>query len=180
MKQTARGFPELAVLFCLIVSGTCLGQSKVADVQTTEKVRERVNTIIWETIKRGEFTTADGVSGITRMPPSSEDVEEIKSYGDQAVSPLEEHFSSENAFEYEMAMRLMGALGGERIIKPLANVALYDPSARKREYALRWITQGPWDHAAKVIRQAAEHDPDANVREVAKELLSGHGPENNY
>jgi hypothetical protein len=75
-----------------------------------------------------------------------------------------------------MAMRLMGALGGKRIIKPLKNVALYDPSPRKREYALRWITQAPWDRAAKVIRQAADHDADANVREVAKELLSGHGP----
>ena len=166
---------ELAVLFCLIVTGHCLGQGKLADAQTTAKVRERVDTIIRETIKRGEFITAEGVRGITRVPPSYEDVEEIKSYGDRAVLPLEEHFSG-NAFEYEMAMRLMGALGGERIIKPLRNVALYDPSARKREYALRWITQGPWDQAAKVITQAAEHDADANVRAAAKELLSGHGP----
>ena len=167
---------KLAVLFCLIVIGHCLGQGKVADAQTTAKVRERVDTIIRETIKRGEFTIAEGVSGITRVPPSSEDVEEIKSYGDRAVLPLEEHFSSGNAFEFELAMRLMGELGGERIIKPLKNVALYDSSARKREYALRWIMQGPWDQAAKVIRQATEHDPDATVREAAKELLSGHGP----
>lgn len=170
MKDTARRHPELAVLFCLIAIGTCLGQDQVA------KVRERVSTIISETIKRGEFTTANGVTGITRIPPSSEEVEEIKRYGDRAVLPLEEYFRSDNAFEYEIAMRLMGALGGKRIIKPLQNVALYDPSARKREYALRWITQGPWDQAAIVIRHAAEHDADAKVREVAKELLSGHGP----
>jgi hypothetical protein len=173
---TARGFPALAVLFCLIVVGHCLGQGKVDDAQATAKVRERVDTIIRETIKRGEFTAAEGVRGITRVPPSYEDVEEIKSYGDRALLPLEEHFSSASSFEYELAMRLMGALGGERIIKPLKNVALNDPSARKREYALRWITQGPWDQAAKVIRQAAEHDPDANVRAVANELLSGYGP----
>lgn len=163
---------ELAVLFCLIVAGHCLGQGKVDDAQA--KVRERVDTIIRETIKRGEFA-AEGVKGITRVPPSYGDVEEIKSYGDRAVLPLEEHLAG-NAFEYEMAMRLMGALGGERIIKPLKNVALYDPSARKREYALLWITQGPWAQAAQVITHAAEHDADANVRAVAKELLSGHGP----
>src|ERR1041385_1788792 len=74
------------------------------------------------------------------------------------------------------AMRLMGALGGKRIIEPFKKVILHDRSARKREYALRWITQGPWDQAAKVISQAAENDPDANVRKVAQELLSGHGP----
>jgi hypothetical protein len=174
MKHIARGIPGLAGLFCLIVIGHGMGQDKLADAQTTANVRERVSTIIRETIKRGEFTTAEGVKGITRMPPSTTDVEEIKSYGDRAVLPLQEHFSSESAFEYEMAMRLMGALGGKRIIEPLKEVVLHDQSARKREYALRWITQGPWDQAAEVIRLAAETDPDANVRKVAQELLSGH------
>lgn len=174
--KTPHGLCGWAVLLCLIAFGDCLGQGTVAEPQTTAKVRERVNTIIRETLQRGEFTTAEGVKAITRIPPSSEDVEEIKSYGDRAVLPLQEHFSSRNAFEYEMAMRLMGALGGKRIIEPFQKVILHDRSARKREDALRWITQGPWDLASKVITQAAENDPDENVREVAQELLSGHGP----
>ena len=171
-----RTLSGLAVLLCLITVGECLAQGKVVDTLTPAKVRERVNTIISETLQRGEFTTADGVKSITRIPPSSQDVAEIKSFGDRAVLPLEEHFSSANPFEYEMAMRLMGELGGKRIIGPLKKVALYDPSARKREYALRWIIQGPWDQASRVINQAAENDPDANVRKVAQELLSSHGP----
>ena len=171
-----RTLSGLAVLLCLITVGECLAQGKVVDTLPPAKVRERVNTIIRETLQRGEFTTADGVKGITRIPPSPEDVDEIKGYGDRAVLPLQEHFSSGNAFEYELAMRLMGELGGKRIIEPFKKVILYDQSARKREYALRWITQGPWDQAAKVISQAAEKDPDANVRKVAQELLSGHGP----
>lgn len=162
-----------AVVFCLIASGVCLAQGKVDDAQINARVRERVNTIITQTIKRGEFTV-QGVKAITRVPPSNEDVDEIKSYGDQAVVPLEEHFSSTSAFEYEIAMRLMGALGGKRIIEPFKKVILNDPSARRREYALTWITQGPWDQAVEVITQAAENDPDANVRKVAKELLNGH------
>lgn len=173
MKETARA---LAVLFCLIVIGHGPGQGKVVYAQTNAEVRERVNTIISETIKCGETTTAEGVKAITRIPPSSEDVEEIKRYGDRAVLPLEEHFASENGFEYELAMRLMGALGGKRIVEPFKKVALYDSSARKREYALRWITQAPWDQAGKVIKHAADHDPDANVRKVARELLSGYAP----
>jgi len=174
--RTPRGLCGLAVLFCLVTLGYCLGQEKVENSQTTANVVERVNTIIRETIQRSEFTTADGVRTMTRMPPSSEAVEEIKSYGDQAVPVLQDHFYSGNAFEYEIAMRLMGELGGKRIIEPLKQVIIYDPSARKREYALRFITQGPWDQASKVINQAAENDPDANVRKVALELLNGYGP----
>jgi hypothetical protein len=134
------------------------------------------NTIIRQTIQSGEFTTAEGVKAITRVPPSTEDVNEIKSYGDRAVQPLAEYLATDNAFEYELAMRLMGALGGKRIIAPLKKVALYDPSARKREYALRWITQGPWDLASQVITEAADNDRDANVRKAARELLSRHEP----
>ena len=174
--KTISGLCGLAVLFCLIVIGDCLGQGNLVDSQTNVKVRERINIIIRETLKRGEFATAEGVKAITRIPPLAADMEEVKSYGDQAVLPLEEHFQSSNGFEYELAMRLMGELGGKRIIEPLKKVILYDQSARKREYALRWITQGPWDQASKVINQAAENDPDANVRKVAKELLSGHEP----
>src|SRR5215216_5531867 len=143
MMKTAHGLCGLVVLFCLITFGDCPAQDKMADAQTTAKVRERVNTIIRETLQRGEFTTAEGVKAITRALPSPEDVAELKSYGDRAVLPLQEHFSSTNAFEYELAMRLMGALGGKRIIEPFKKVILYDRSARKREYALRWITQGP-------------------------------------
>jgi hypothetical protein len=165
--KTVHRLPGVSVLLCLLVIGHCFGQ-------TTPKVRERINTIISETIKRGEFTTPNGVTGLMRTPPLPQDVEEITRYGDRAVEPLEEYFSSANAFEYELAMRVLAGLGGKRIIEPLKKVILYDRSARKREYALRWISQGPWDEAAKVISQAADNDPDANVRKVAQGLLSGY------
>ena len=97
--KTAPGFCGRVVLFCLIVSGNSLVQGS----QSEAKVHERINTIISETLKRGEFTTAGGVRVITRVPPLSEHVEEIRSYGDQAVLPLEEHFSTANAFAYELA-----------------------------------------------------------------------------
>jgi hypothetical protein len=167
--------PRFAVVFCLIVIGHGLGREE-AGAQTTAEVRERVDTIIKETLRRSEFTIAGNVKVITRVPPSYEAVEEIKRYGDRAILPLQEHLSSENAFEYELAMRLLGALGGERIIEPLKKIIVFDESARKREYALRWITQAPWDQASRVITQAAENDPDVNVRKVAKELLSGYAP----
>ena len=71
--------------------GNCFAKGNRRQIQTTAKVRERVNTIIRETLKRGEFTTAEGVKVITRMPPSAKDVEEMKRGGDEVVTPLEEH-----------------------------------------------------------------------------------------
>jgi len=128
-------------------------------------VRERINSIINETLKHGEFTTPEGYHAITRVRPSNEDIEEVKRFGDDAVPALEEHFSSTNAMEYELAMRLLGALGDKRIIEPLRKTIQFDPSPRKREYALRWITQAPWDLASEIIRLSAENDSDPHVRE---------------
>ncbi len=166
----------LALLVCLLSVGDGQGQTRAPKPPSKAKVRERINTIIAETLKHGEFTTPEGYRAITRLPPSNEDVEEVKRIGDDAIPALEEHFSSPNGREYELAMRLLGALGGKRIIEPLRKIIQFDPSPRKREYALRWITQGPWDQASAIILQAAEADTDPHVREVAKDLLSGYAP----
>jgi len=139
-------------------------------------VRERINQIISETLKRGEFTTPEGYRGFTRIPPSNEDVEEVKRMGDDAIPALEEHFSSSSGREYELAMRLLAALGGKRIIEPLRKVIQFDSSAEKRKDALRWITQGPWELASEILRKSAESDSDPKVREVAQELLGGYAP----
>ena len=166
----------LAFLVCLLVFADALGQASASKPLSKAKMRERINAIMKQTLKRGEFTTREGYKVITRTPPLTKDVEEVKQYGDDAIPVLEEHLSSNNEMEYELAMRLMGSLGGDRIIEPLKKIILFDPSPRKREYALRWIPQAPWDQASVVIRQAAENDSDSHVREVAKDLLSGHAP----
>jgi hypothetical protein len=165
----------LACLLCLLVLGDASAQTKSRPTAKA-RVRERINAIINETLKRGEFTTPEGYRATTRLPPSNEDVEEVKRIGDDAILALEEHFSSPNGREYELAMRLMGALGGKRIIEPLRKIIQFDPSPAKRAEALRWITQGPWDLASEIISLSAKIDSDPHVREVAKELLSGYAP----
>src|SRR5262245_45544502 len=65
------------------------GASQNLPEASTGEIRERISTIIRETIKRGEFTV-DGVKIWTRVPPSDDNVEEIKAYGDKAVPVLEE------------------------------------------------------------------------------------------
>lgn len=169
------------LLVLLLLSGVTTISSGRTQTQSPPppdkaKVRERIATIMRETLKRGEFTSPEGWKGVTRVPPSQEDIEEIQHYGDNAVPVLEEYLSSSEGREYELAMRFLGVLGGRRIIEPLRKVILSDPSSRKREFALRWITQGPWDLAAPIIRQATENDSDLDVRKVAEELLLSYAP----
>jgi hypothetical protein len=170
---------QLAWIFfvSLLLVMNASAQIKTSAPVNKAQVRERINQIISETLKRGEFTTPEGYHVVTRIPPSSEDVEEVKSMGDAAIPTLEEHFSSPNGMEYELAMRLFGALGGNRIIEPLRKVIQLDSSAEKRKEALRWITQGPWDLASEILRKSAESDSDTQVRQLAKELLAGYAPQ---
>jgi len=88
--------PQLLILglaFC--VGGFCAasGQTNSTTISQTLSqasdegaIRERIATIIHETLKQGEGTTGEGYKFFTWIPPSNEDVEEIKSYGDKAVS----------------------------------------------------------------------------------------------
>src|SRR5215510_2856692 len=87
--------PQLLMLglaFCLGEVSVASGQTKSTTLsqtlpQTSDEgaIRERIATIIRETLKQGEGTTVEGYRFFTWVPPSNEDVEEIKSYGDKAV-----------------------------------------------------------------------------------------------
>ena len=170
------GFLILGSLVCFIAISFSNGQTTPPKAPDKAKLRERIATIMRETLKRGEIDTGEGYTVITRVPPSPEDIKKIQHYGDDAVSILSGYLLSEDAREYELAMRFLGALGGSRIIEPLREIILFDPSPRKRDFALSSITQAPWDEASPIIRQAAETDPDTHVREVAKDLLINHAP----
>jgi hypothetical protein len=138
-------------------------------------IRERIATIIRETIKQGEGYI-DGIKFWTRVPPSNEDVEEIKSYGDKAVPILEEYLFSDVGREGDLALRLLGLLGGSRIVEPLKRIAEQSTSAARRETALRWLTRAPWELASPIIRNGAETDRDPEVRGVARDLLVNYSP----
>jgi hypothetical protein len=178
--------PQLVMLGLVL----CLGRFCVVSGQTNSTtlsqtfplasdeaaIRERIATIIRETIKQGEGYTVDGHKFWTRVPPSTKDVEEIKSYGDKAVPILEEYLFSDVGHEGALAIELLGLSGGSRIVEPLKRVAEQSTSAARREAALRWLTQAPWELASPIIRNAAETDRDPEVRGVARDLLVNYSP----
>ncbi|MCP9495949.1 MAG: HEAT repeat domain-containing protein [Pyrinomonadaceae bacterium MAG19_C2-C3] len=170
-------FLLLILLICLLVVGANGWQTRRARVTVDNSVHERIAAIISETLKQGELRTYGGVSVITRVPPSNSAVEEVKRYGDAAVPILVNYLQrSENGRERELALRLLGSLGGSRIVAPLREVILYDPSPTFRQLALRWITQAPWKQALPIIQEAAEADRNERVREEAKNLIATRAP----
>ena len=66
------------------------------------KVRQRIVSIVHATLTRGEMTTTDGHRIIVRAKPEDKDIEEIRSYGDDAVTVLADFLNSEDAREYEL------------------------------------------------------------------------------
>ncbi len=78
-----------------------------------------------------------------RVPPAKKNVEEIRNYGDEAVSALTNHLNSESDRERALAIEFLGLLSGRRIILPLQKVIRSDNSPSIRILALRWMTQAP-------------------------------------
>jgi hypothetical protein len=124
--------PQLVMLGLVL----CLGRFCVVSGQTNSTtlsqtfplasdegaIRERIATVIRETIKQGEGYIVDGYKFWTRVPPSTKDVEEIKSYGDKAVPILEEYLFSDVGREGNLVLRILGRMGGSRVVEPLKRV----------------------------------------------------------
>lgn len=164
--------------FCVCLLPLSVSNRQVKVPKEVE-ARERVETIMRETLKRGEGEIIiDGIkSKITRRAmPSLEDAKEVRDYGDAGIEALARYLHSENPREQDLAIRFLGLIGGSRIVEPLEQIIRYDPSPNIREVALRAITQAPWDLASVILREASESDPDPKIRKVSKELLMDYAP----
>jgi hypothetical protein len=168
----------LGLVFCLGGFQVTSAQPRTSTLSqalpqaSTEEIRERISAIIRENIRQGEGATVDGIKFSTRVPPSLQNIEEIKRYGERAIPVLEEYLWAEAGREGDLALRFLSLLGGNRIVEPLRRVVEKSPSPSRREGALRGLSQAPWDLAFPIIRNAAEADPDPRVREVAREFLN--------
>lgn len=173
LPRTQRMLLWSATIICLNIAA---GYWHVVNSQTIDKsvVRERISRIMRDIRKKGE-REIDGVRIFVRVSPSREDVEELKKYGDEAVPILTEYFDSEDPPERTLALRLLGSLGGSRIVQPLRKVILHHPSADFRQLALNWATQAPWDQMRPIVQMAAKSDPNPQVRKTAREVLKNLG-----
>ncbi len=174
MLIRSRALLVLAILIWVLPVRVGSGQTAKPNTPLVADMRERVATIIRDTLKRGEGEiTNDGVKlkTWTNMPPTEEAIEEIRSFGDDVVQILSEYLTSEDGREKQLAIRFLGLVGGSRIVEPLRMVIKNDKQPGMRAMALTWLAEAPWELASPIIREAAESDGDPGVRKVANDLL---------
>ncbi|MBI3664156.1 MAG: HEAT repeat domain-containing protein [Acidobacteria bacterium] len=155
----------------LLALGWPAKQSSGAE-HTRNDMRKRIDTLIRQTVKEGNFRTADGVAFNMEVPPSMAVIKEIQSYGEKALPILEEYVWGKGNREAVVALRLIGQVGGANLVKTLGPVVERHPSPQLRIRALRWLSRGPKKEILPIIRKAADSDPDESVRRVAKEILA--------
>lgn len=107
----------------------------------------------------------------TWVPPTTEDLAEIRGLGVRAIPQLDKAFLGDRPFQKVLVVRLLGEIGGSEIVPTLKRAL--DPTAPNsvRLYALNALIAAPDDLALPLIR-ANVTDDDPLVAKTAKELLA--------
>lgn len=129
-----------------------------------------VASLIDRVLKRGE-TSRETIRMSTWVPPTTEDIAEVKRLGTSAIEPLDRAFVAKRPFQRLLVIRLLGEIGGPKIVPTLERAL--DPTLPNsvRLYALDALTTAPDDLALPLIR-ANVNDKDPLVAKEAKDLLS--------
>lgn len=168
----------VALLLCLFVCTATvtgnLGHAEQQKKSSDVSIRERIAILMSNTLKEREKISPEGTKLWVPISPPQEAFQEMKGYGDKAVSILAEYLKSGAYPERELAMQFLSHVGGSRIIKPLLAVIRYDPEPNLREAALAYLDQTSWEEAAPILKEVSKVDPDHRVREKAAYLLGSH------
>lgn len=166
---------HFVVMFVGLLSTTGLSHGQDASlaekIQRQAEIRGQVKAVFDENRKISEFRTPQGVSGYTFMPPSQEGLSQIRVLGKDAVEALIPYLKSPSRREEVLALRLLGEIGGQDIIAPLADYLRNSTSPISRQMALRWLSAVcPPDSTSSIFEEYAANDPDADVRAVAQKM----------
>ena len=107
----------------------------------------------------------------TWVPPTAEDIAEVKQLGIGAIAPLDRAFVAKRSFQRLLVVRLLSEIGGAGIVPTLKRAL--DPALPNsvRVGALDALTTTPDDLALPLIR-ANVNDKDPLVAMKAKDILA--------
>lgn len=145
---------------------------------TTNKVVEPnefqvVDQIMAAALARCYSVTADGVKTITFMPPTNEEVAEVKTLGPKAIAPLARYLDlkQKNGLTQLFAVRFLMAIGGTSTLAPLKRAFAQDQWEVVRDVALSAIFAASPSEAKPYV-EAALGDKSQVVRQHAQHLWS--------
>jgi hypothetical protein len=162
----------IVIFICLLAPLELRCQTECRESDSGCKVRQRVREIFQEALDQCVTQLPNGVKVSTFVPPSSQQVEQIKSIGDAAIPVLTEFLNADQGFSFHLSLRFLGELGGSRIVRPIAGYLKTSGNPLHRIIALNWLNQAPVKDALIVARETEQHDPDERVRKAARELIS--------
>jgi hypothetical protein len=142
----------------------------MAQDQKVSLIQDSVDEIIRSTLREGEFSV-NGVRAVRmRTVPSKDALAKIESFGEAAIPALAKHLEEQDPREQQLAVRLIGVIGGPKIVLPLSNAVHYSRFAVTRMMALDFITSAPEKDFVPIVKSAL-NDQDALVRKEATEVL---------
>ncbi len=130
----------------------------------------RVSRIMQRALARCRTQVDGGIQKIEWVPPTNDDLQEIKAMGEGAVVPLSRYVDTDkDGFSDLMAVRLLLAIGGPTTEAPLRRALASDHWQVTRVTALYGLVGVSKNHARPFV-EAALNDPSSYVRDKASEL----------
>ena len=166
--------PVASLLSALVICAVLVSAQSTLQ-PTQETVEKRVNEIMELALKKGVITLPDGVRATPmRANTSLEELQELRSFGERAISPLSKYLDSTDLRAQTLAVNLVGAIGGKSAIRPLSYAADRCTSAVARLAAVENLGQQPWADVVNVIERVSANDPDPLVKKAAQEMVAKH------
>ena len=164
----------VALMAAVSLCGVCFAQNS-PNQATPQEIASRIESIVRRAAEPLILSSPSSAIKITsnQIYFDPNDVAEIQRYGPRAVPVLSRFVLNRNSRIERVAIRLLGVVGGIEITQPLLEVLEGSTSPMSRYEALLNLKQAPCSTAvARAMLRVSQNDPDANVRDQAREEIS--------
>ena len=168
MNQAQRSPSRAHVLSCMVSGYASVGFGQASDPKSSAVVDQIMATAL----ARCYWVTADGVKAITFMPPTNEEVAEVKALGPKVVAPLARYLElkQRSGLTQLFAVRFLMGIGGTSTLAPLKGAFAQDQWEVVRGALSGLFAASPSE--AKPYVEAALGDQSQVVRQNAQHLWS--------
>jgi len=162
--------PMAAIILLSSLNVNSLAQCQSASQDSPVAVRQEVERIFNRTLDAMETTTPEGVKATTWMPPDQSIEDEIKCLGPSAVPAIAVLLKSERPFGVLLGVRMLGWIGGPKIVTPLKELLESSTSQIAKTNALEALSTAPTELALPIIQRVLDTDINRYVREKASRV----------